>query len=75
MTFTYEQEIDFELNSLKEREPEPFTFLLRSDDLAKKEEITEGMARGKKYRIVPPYRIVEGSTIFLPILEESNESA
>jgi len=69
MTFIYEQEIDFELEDLKEREPEKYSYLLSAYDLEKKLEIAEGLKAGKRYKIVPPYRILEGDNVFLPILE------
>lgn len=69
MTFVYEQEIDYSLDALHERPPEPFSFLLRADDLSKKESIAQGIASGKRYKIVSPFRIVKGGEVFLPILE------
>jgi hypothetical protein len=69
MTFIYEQEIDFTLDGLAGQEPLEYSFLLRADDLAAKERIAEGLAKGRRYQIVSPFRIVDGSQVFLPIRE------
>jgi hypothetical protein len=69
MTFIYEQEIDFTLDGLAGQEPLEYSFLLRADDLAAKERIAEGLAKGRRYQIVAPFRIVEGGQVFLPIRE------
>jgi hypothetical protein len=69
MTFIYEQEIDYSLDTLKDRDAEPYTFLLRADDLEHKELISQGIARGIRYKIVPPFRIIKGDKVFLPIVE------
>lgn len=69
MTFIYEQEIDFTLESLRGRQAMEYTFLLRADDLSTKEQIAEGLLQGRRYQIVPPYRIVEEGEVFLPIRE------
>jgi len=70
MTFIYEQEIDYDLENLDAVEPEDYSFLLSAYDLEKKLEISEGLKNGKKYRIVPPFRILRNDEVFLPISEE-----
>jgi len=69
MTFIYEQEIDFTIDSLSQHEPLDYSFLLRAEDLQAKERIAEGLSRGCRYQIVPPFRIVKEGAVFLPIRE------
>ncbi len=71
MTFLYEQELDYDINALSTPDPEEYDFLLSAYDLEKKKEIEQGLAAGKQYRIVSPFRIVDGENVFLPIQEIS----
>lgn len=69
MTFIYEQEIDYTLDGLRGQAPMAYSFLLRADDREAKERIAEGLAKGHRYQIVSPFRIVESGSVFLPIRE------
>jgi hypothetical protein len=68
MTFIYEQEIDFSLHSLRDAAQEEYTFLLKADDRAKKEEIASGIVKGFRYQIVPPFRVEREDGVYLPIV-------
>lgn len=68
MTFIYEQEIDYSLDSLRVSGEDNYTFLLKADDQLKKQEIQEGIAAGKRYQIVPPFRVEKEDGIYVPIL-------
>jgi hypothetical protein len=69
MTFIYEQEIDFSLDGLRSSKDGEYTFLLKADDRAGKERIAQGLSRGQRYQIVPPFRIVSDDGVYLPIRE------
>jgi hypothetical protein len=43
--------------------------LLRADDRQAKEQIASGIAEGRRYQIVAPFRIVQDGAIFVPIRE------
>jgi hypothetical protein len=69
MTFVYEQQINFTLDGLRGQEPMAYSFLLRADDRQAKEQIASGIAEGRRYQIVAPFRIVQDGAIFVPIRE------
>ncbi len=69
MTFIYEQEVDFSLDGLRGDEHGEYTFLLKADDRAAKERIADGLKRGYRYQIVPPFRLLRDAGVFLPIRE------
>ncbi len=69
MTFIYEQEIDYSLDSLKDRPEEEYSFLMSAYDGEAKRKIEKGLREGKSYKIVPPFQIKKGDDVFLPIKE------
>ena len=69
MTFVYEQEIDFSLDSLGVKSSEEYSFLLRADDMNAKLKMAQAIATGTRYQIVAPFRIVDGDSVFLPVRE------
>jgi len=69
MTFIYEQEIDFTLDGLRGQESMEYSFLLRADDRQAKEKIADGLANGRRYQIVSPFRLVKDGSVYLPIRE------
>ncbi|HMO16768.1 MAG TPA: hypothetical protein PKA63_02835 [Oligoflexia bacterium] len=69
MTFIYEQNVDYNLNSLKERPTEEYSFLMSAYDGEIKRYIEEGLKNGRSFKVVAPFQIKKDNDILLPILE------
>jgi hypothetical protein len=74
MTLVYKMRIDFDPYALEASPvtaaPEP-TFWMNAKDRDAKLRMQEGIAAGKRYFIAPPFSVVKGDEILLPIIEEA----
>lgn len=69
MTLVYKLAIDFDPFTLDEKpEPQEPTFWLNAKDTAAKVKMQEGIAKGCRYFIAPPYQEIRDGEIFLPII-------
>lgn len=70
MTLIYRMNIDFDPYKIEERSSEPTpTFWLDAKDSATKARIQDGLRRGRRYQIAPPFAVSRNGEIYLPIIE------
>lgn len=71
MTYIYKMKIDYDPyhpgKKITDVKPD---FWLNARDIDKKREMQEGIRKGKKYVIVPPFWVKRDDGIFLPIVEK-----
>jgi hypothetical protein len=71
MTLIYRMNIDFDPYRIEERPPERSpTFWLNAKDREGKARIQSGIREGRRYQIAPPFAVLRGGEVFLPIIEE-----
>jgi len=71
MAFSYKVKLDYDpADPIKQHPDVKPTFWLDAKDTAKKQAMAEGIKRGKRYIIVPPFSVQRDGGIFLPILEK-----
>ena len=71
MSLIYGMRIDFDPDELHGREPQgKYDFLMRADDDETKQEIANGITKGQRYIIAPPYQVETNDAIHLPIKVE-----
>jgi hypothetical protein len=71
MTMIYRMSLKYDVNNLDKppADKEP-TFWLNSQDKAGKQRIQDGISKGKRYIIAPPFLVKRDGENFLPIIEK-----
>lgn len=73
MTLVYKTAIAFDPYTLDAAQHPPAptpSYWMAADDVAKKQEMIEGIKKGKRYIIAPPFQVEKDGKILLPIIEE-----
>lgn len=72
MSFIYRMKITLDEDRVfnTEEDNQEYDFLLKSDDLARKEKMQTEINAGANFHIAPPVHIQKGNDLFLPIIKE-----
>ena len=73
MTLTYRMNVDYDPYTLTEPLPETEpTFWLKSNDIAGKMRMQNGIENGQRYYVAPPFVTKRDGELYLPIIEEKS---